>query len=210
AFSQPEHFAALRQQLLQSEHPPFLCLIIPPSRPNEATLAANYQLQNAPTVEAALPIFIHSYHLPNGTDNGNGYKRQTITDRLTEVHQGMETPLPDTNFNFPSLLKKRQYLLGSGVLTLLLVLSAVIVPFLFFIPSPSSKPSAPATMPLGMLAFGSSGQFNPDLTQGYNDTITLSLRSISTPPQGMSYYIWLMPDPGDDATQPLLISTLHA
>jgi hypothetical protein len=61
---------------------------------------------------------------------------------------------------------------------------------------------------VGTLAFTDSGQYDPDTTVGYNDIVTLSLHSLTTPQTGMAYFAWLLPDQGDDGTPPLLLGRL--
>src|SRR5262249_30695472 len=41
-----------------------------------------------------------------------------------------------------------------------------------------------------------SGQYDPNMTVGYNDIVTLSLHDLPLPPNGTAYIAWLMPDPG--------------
>ncbi|BCL79540.1 hypothetical protein ccbrp13_20050 [Ktedonobacteria bacterium brp13] len=59
-----------------------------------------------------------------------------------------------------------------------------------------------------MMTFTSSGQFDPALTSGYNDVVTLSLQHVTPPPAGMVYGVWLMPDKADDETMPLILGHL--
>ncbi len=212
AFSLPEHFIALRHLLADRERPPFLCLVIPSLRVNEAGLAAQYGIQNASSVEEALQSLVHA-SLPNEEDHSfpSGYvaptPQTTNHGRVTEERWGVETAPPQAP-RFTRDSKKRPYLLGAGIIALLLVASATLLPLMLATPTPP-QPIA-ATAPLGTLSFTSSGQFNLDITEGYNDIITLSLRSIPAPPAGMFYYAWLMPDQSDDSTVPLLLGTLHA
>jgi hypothetical protein len=58
------------------------------------------------------------------------------------------------------------------------------------------------------LAFTDSGQYDPGITVGYNDIVTLSLHSAATPQAGNAYLVWLLPDKGDDTTVPLLLGHL--
>jgi serine/threonine protein kinase len=69
--------------------------------------------------------------------------------------------------------------------------------------NPVSQPK-----PVGTLVFTDSGQYDPNTTVGYNDIVTLSLRSLTPPQTGMAYFAWLMPDQGDDATVPILLGRL--
>jgi serine/threonine protein kinase len=68
--------------------------------------------------------------------------------------------------------------------------------------------SPPKLVMVGTLTFTDSGQYDPSITVGYNDIVTLSLHSLTTPQTGMTYFVWLMPDQGDDGTVPLLLGRL--
>ncbi|GER86575.1 hypothetical protein KDW_07370 [Dictyobacter vulcani] len=91
---------------------------------------------------------------------------------------------------------------------LLLIASLIFVPLLLM-PTYAAHPQSTPTTPSGTLTFTSSGQFDPGTTRGYNDMITMSLRSVPAPPTGMSYDVWLLPDPGDDTTPPLLLHSFQ-
>ncbi len=106
--------------------------------------------------------------------------------------------------------KQRRMLLGIALVALLLIGSVLLYPVLLFTPTRSVPRVAAAPITPGTLSFGSSHQFNPSLTQGYNDLITLSLHGIPALSSGLAYDAWLMPDQSDDSTVPLLLGTLHA
>jgi len=65
-----------------------------------------------------------------------------------------------------------------------------------------------ASPALGTLAFTDSGQYDPHTTVGYNDIVTLSAHSLTVPEAGKAYSAWLLPDPTDDETVPLLLGRL--
>lgn len=111
------------------------------------------------------------------------------------------TPVTDVS-------KQRRFLFGTGMLALLLVVSALLFPVMLLTFSHPVLHAA-TIVPSGMLSFESSHQFNLGLTQGYNDIITLSMHGVPALSSGLSYDAWLMPDPSDDATVPLLLGTLH-
>src|SRR5579859_2795994 len=207
AFSQSEHFMALRYLLAEKGYPLFLCLIIPSRRASVVSLAAQYGIQSASSMEEALQSLVLS-HLPSKTEIGyvapppQRTKQPLVTERFWKV----EVPTSAQGSLFIRGAKKHPYLL-SAIIALLLVASAMALPLMLFTPT-SSQPSA--TGLLGTLMFKSSWQFNPSSTEGYNDVITLSLRNIPPPSAGMGYYAWLMPDQSDDATVPLLLGSLHA
>jgi eukaryotic-like serine/threonine-protein kinase len=62
---------------------------------------------------------------------------------------------------------------------------------------------------VGKLTFTDSRQYDPATTVGYNDIVTLSLHDLTTPQTGMAYFVWLLPDQGDERTVPLLLGRLR-
>jgi hypothetical protein len=208
AFRQPAHFIALRHLLAEGAHPPFLCLVIPSRRTQETVLATRYSIQHASSVEDALQSLVHS-SLPKETEKRyeEPVSQTSKQGQTTEELRREEIAVLQSAPTFIRGSKKRPYLLGAGSIVLLFVASAILLPFMLFTPTHSQLDAA--VNPLGTLVFTSSDQFNPRTTEGYNDIITLSLRSIPTPPADMFYYAWLMPDQSDDATVPLLLGTLH-
>ncbi|GCE15018.1 hypothetical protein KTT_48770 [Tengunoibacter tsumagoiensis] len=95
------------------------------------------------------------------------------------------------------------------VLVLMLLASLIVVPLLLLPTHPTTIKRNTETGPIGTLMFGSSGQFDPSITRGYNDIIMMSLHSIPPPPAGLCNDVWLLPDAGDDTIPPLLIDSLH-
>jgi len=82
---------------------------------------------------------------------------------------------------------------------------------LVLLPSLSSGQTALKTssaIPVGELAFTSSGQLDPLSSQGLNDVLSLSLHDLSSPAAGSAFYGWLMPDPTDRQTPPLLLGKI--
>ncbi len=110
--------------------------------------------------------------------------------------------------------KWRPSFLIPGLFAALLAASALLLPLLL---GPTQIQPAQARVgrdrdvstEVGTAAFLSSGQVDQGLTQGYNDLLTLNFHSLPTPPAGLTYYAWLMPDPADDVTPPLLLGILH-
>jgi len=95
------------------------------------------------------------------------------------------------------------------LITFLLVISAVLFPVLLSKQQPLiAKPPAPQAMLVGQLAFTSSGQLDPSSSQGLNDIVTVNLHDLLAPASGKSLFAWLLPDPSDDNTQPLLLGKL--
>jgi hypothetical protein len=116
---------------------------------------------------------------------------------------------------FSPLLLASYYLVAHIVgfslfLALLALVSISLIP-LMLLPTPERLQQQTMAMPqpFGMLSFLSSGQFNPSLTAGYNDTLVLTIPNLFPPPMGMVYGVWLMPDKTDDSTAPLLLGTLQ-
>lgn len=124
------------------------------------------------------------------------------------------TPLP---VHAPQAAQKRPAMwrrvsLIAAMAALLIVAGVVLLPALL-----SAQPGlttnarslpAPAITTVGQVSFTSSGQLDPSSSKGFNDIVTVTLHSLSTPASGQSYYAWLMPDKADDNTQPLLLGRL--
>jgi serine/threonine protein kinase len=89
------------------------------------------------------------------------------------------------------------------VVVLLVLVSSTIVSLVVL----SSGHASPTSV--GTLAFTDSGQYDPNTTVGYNDIVTLSLHSLTTPQTGNAYFAWLLPDQGDDAAVPILLGRLQ-
>ena len=200
-----EHFLALRSFLRTSKHPPFL-LVIPPQRSQETTLAIRHGVAYASSIEDALRTLaiVSQREEMDPSSQVTNTKRHRITETLPQV----EEPSLQNASTLVSTTRKRPAL-NAGVIIALLLLSLIAVPLLLLPPFPTTPKTSPAAAPVGVLAFMSSGQFDPSTTRGYNDIITMSLRSLPAPDRGRFYYIWLLPDSGDDTTPPLLIGSLH-
>jgi hypothetical protein len=193
AFSRSEHFVALAHLFAENERLPFFCCIIPPQREQVLALATTYGIRHAPSMEDAFQVFEH----------------------VSLSHDAHSSPSLEPARSLPSpqtLPKTRQPLLSARKMALFLVISALLLPVMLLIPTRPTHPvhPIPAAIPVGTFSFESSNQFNPTLTQGYNDIVKLSLSRIPAPPQGFFYAAWLMPDPSDDSTVPLLLGIFHA
>jgi hypothetical protein len=88
-------------------------------------------------------------------------------------------------------------------LVVLLVLTSSTIVSLAVLGSGHASPST-----VGTLTFTDSEQYDPNITVGYNDIVTLSLHSLTNPQAGNAYFAWLMPDQTDDGTVPLLLGRL--
>ena len=123
-------------------------------------------------------------------------------------------PSPVVAFKFPPPLRpwraKKANLIAWAVV--LLVLASSIIVSLNALEGGHANPVHTSTIPktVGTLTFTNSGQYDPASIVGYNDIVTLSLHSLTTPQTGMAYFVWLMPDQGDDEVPPLLLARLSA
>ena len=106
-------------------------------------------------------------------------------------------------------LKKRQLIVTICVALLVVVVMALL-PWLLSTPSAVqlSAAAVPAAQ-VGQIVFGSSGQLNPNSSQGINDQIQLQLHIAARSPASTSLYAWLLPDTSNDEQVPLLLGTLH-
>jgi len=134
-------------------------------------------------------------------------------ENTSGAHHDSATSFPETHIPpLPRRSATRRVGLIATMVALLVVAGTVLLPALF-----SAQPSLLGTMnpggvaavtTVGQVAFISSGQLDPSSSRGLNDMITMSLHHLATPPAEQSYYGWLMPDPTDDATKPLLLGKL--
>jgi len=94
----------------------------------------------------------------------------------------------------------------------LLEIAVAVLLAAFYVTHPvlaTTQSAAPVALPSrGQVSFGNSGQLDPASSKGLNDTITVSLHGLAVPAAGQSDYAWLMPDPSDDTTRPLLLGKL--
>jgi TIR domain len=114
-------------------------------------------------------------------------------------------PEPGTHSPKPT----RRRMLTTLLITVLLLAGSLLS--LLLLIAQSSPPKGPIVAPnplVGSVSFLSSGQLDPTSSQGLNDTIIMSLHNLSPPARGQSYYAWLMPDPTDDTTRPVLLGRL--
>jgi MFS family permease len=149
-----------------------------------------------------------------GEDPGVGYRQQVL---FPDWPIQATAPLP----GIPSLTSSRlahrrpaprRMMLFVAAIAVLELAAAVPLSILYARQlgpeNASAHPAAPAAVSVGEIAFSSSEQFDPTSSKGLNDTITVSLHNLATAPKGQSYYAWLMPDPTDDDTRPLLLGKL--
>jgi hypothetical protein len=205
-FRDTEHFLAVTHLLAERRHPPYLCLSIPPHRRDIVALATTSGIPYTSSIEDAIYAFEHTVRAHVTTASSFNASQSLLRMETGEEERSSgEEPSPYRMLKAPpSPLRRSQ-------MALLLVVSALLLSVTLLVPLHLAPPPtpAPAIVPLGTFSFESSGQFNPTLTEGYNDIVTLSLRSIPAPPKGFSYDAWLLPDPSDDSTVPLLLGSLH-
>ena len=115
------------------------------------------------------------------------------------------TPPPVSPVKFPPSV--RSWRAWKGNLIAWVAVLVVLMGTTIFSINMLSRGHASPTL-VGTLAFTDSGQYDSTSTVGYNDIVSLSLHSLTTPGTGMAYFAWLLPDPGDDGTPPLLLGRL--
>lgn len=206
--SQPDHFVSLRHLFTEVAHPPLIHLVIPPWRANEAALAAYYGFPRSASIEEALRVVSSSFFRERRFPSESTALREKPFHARVERVRKDETSPPLSPLPSPTRkVRGRVFLIGGGLLLTLVVASALLLP-LMLTPTQSQAGTAGVGSTVGTLAFLSSGQVDQDLTQGYNDLITLNLHGLPAPHAGETYYAWLMPDPSDEATAPLLLGTV--
>ncbi len=125
---------------------------------------------------------------------------------LSAAHNVQSTaPPPVSPVKFPPSVRPRRAWKGN-LIAWVAVLVVLIGTTIFSINVLSRGHASPTLV--GTLAFTDSGQYDPTSTVGYNDIVTLSLHSLTTPGTGMAHFVWLLPDQGDDGTPPLLLGRL--
>ena len=103
--------------------------------------------------------------------------------------------------------KSRLTVLIAALLLLLLVGSGLGT-FFWFSHTGQTKRFIPITHLVGQAFFDSSGQSNENSSQGINDELQINLTNISAPPQGKSYFAWLLSDTGTSPQTSLLLGKL--
>jgi hypothetical protein len=86
------------------------------------------------------------------------------------------------------------------LLLLLTVGSMLLLPLML-------SPLPPPTLPFGSLSFTDSGQYYPATSAGTSDRVTLQVQHL--PPAATPYAAWLMADPSDTHTPPILLGRLQ-
>lgn len=130
------------------------------------------------------------------------------------AYETNEEQLPVSVFVPPSHRRqprKKQLVFITVVVSLLVVVSAFLVPILLPQPITLTPPSQPATVAknVGRISFTSSGQLDPNSSHGLNDVVHIDLGGLLPPAPGKSDYAWLLPDTSQNEQQPILLGTLQ-
>jgi len=106
---------------------------------------------------------------------------------------------------------KKQIALITVVVSLLVAVSALLLPILLAQPGQLATASHQVTASpiVGHVYFTSSGQLNPTSSEGLNDVVHLVLGGLLPPAPGKSYYAWLLPDTSHDEQQPVFLGALQ-
>ncbi len=213
--SQPDHFLALWRLLTEQGHPPSVHLVIQEAQSLTAWLASRFGFSHSASLEAALHALLNDsssntlpFHegalIPPAMASFAPQPEQKRSFQDDAHPGGNLSPVPPALHSAPS--RKGTSILLSALFGVLLVISVLFARLLLAVLPP---PLHPVAQIAGVLTFTSSGQVDSALTEGYNDIITLTFsHTLPSPPAGMAYVAWLMPDPTDDATLPLLLGML--
>ncbi len=100
---------------------------------------------------------------------------------------------------------RRTLLIGLIILLILLLLGSGLIALNLL----THTTSTTQVNPIVGYAFFTSSKLETDFSaQGINDELQIDLHNISTPPQGKSYYAWLLSDKSSDSNKVLLIGPL--
>jgi hypothetical protein len=147
-------------------------------------------------------------------------ERSAITEENNREQRGEElwlpheTQLPVSVSSSPSPGRppgRKQIMLITVVVSLLVVASALLLPILLAQPGQLASTSHPVTAAtlVGRVFFTSSGQLDPTSSQGLNDVVHVDLSDLMPPATGKSDYAWLLPDTSHNELQPVLLGTLQ-
>jgi len=147
-------------------------------------------------------------------------ERSAATEENGREQQAEEPSLPhDTQFPLgvsPQSFSRqqsgrKQLALVAVVVSLLLAVSALLLPILLAQPgklATASRPVTTATI-VGHVFFTSSGQLDPTSSEGLNDVVHIDLGDLTPPAPGKSDYAWLLPDTSHDEQQPVFLGALQ-
>lgn len=114
---------------------------------------------------------------------------------------------------FPHAARSRAR--GKGMLNPWLLASVAVLLLAAFVTigtlllAPQNNGAAPANQIVGHAYFVNSGQFNGNGPQGINDELQLNLAGIPDPPDGKTYYAWLLADRSVSESLPISLGPLR-
>jgi len=157
-------------------------------------------------------------HDPFLTDEQD--ERSAATEENSREQQAGETWLPHQTHllsgvsHAPSPRRppeRKQIALIAVVVSLLVAMSALLLPILLAQPGKLATASHPVTTApiVGHVFLTSSGQLNPTSSEGLNDMVHIDLSGLMPPATGKSDYAWLLPDTSHDEQQPVFLGTLQ-
>jgi serine/threonine protein kinase len=198
--SDPSPYRTVQEEVQQSQSPPVMDAL--PQTPSSAMRTR--QLTGSPPASGAEFPVISTSSTPASLAHPSAEQNAQATP-LPPVSDVKFPPTP------PFLRTVRSRRAGRGnllawLVALFVLVGATLVSLITLANGRASPASAPETA--GTLTFTDTGQYDPNLTVGYNDIVTLSLHGLTTPQTGNAYFVWLMPDQGDDGTIPILLGRL--
>jgi hypothetical protein len=140
---------------------------------------------------------------PSFTDEQD--ERSAATEENGHEQRGEELWLPHETQLSPGVSPppsnrrqpgRKQLALIAVVVSLMVAMSALLLPILLAQPGRLATASQPLTAAsiVGHVYFMSSGQLNPTSSEGLNDVVHLDLSGLTPPASGKSDYAWLLPD----------------
>ncbi len=172
-----------------------------PSPQSAPGFASNAALDRGPDASGA---FMHSSNRPTGPASGNSgsYPQTPGPNSTVFINDTPPSASPLSNASASVLIPtppgssqsrrpRRKQVIIALLIALLLVTASMST---LLVLTHTAKPSAPANGIVGNAFFISSGQLNPDNSQGINDQVQLDLHTVPDPPAGKAYYAWLLAD----------------
>ncbi len=147
-------------------------------------------------------------------------ERSAATEESSREQQGEEpwlpheTQLPPGISSPPSSRRppeRKQLAFIAVVVSLLVAVSALLLPVLLAQPGKLATASHPVTSApiVGRVFFTSSGQLDPTSSEGLNDVLHIELGGLTPPASGKSDDAWLLPDTSQDEQQPVFLGALQ-
>ncbi len=160
-----------------------------PSAPITGTGAASTPASMSPVSNSGIPVTPLPANSTPPLPATAPVQMQTQNTPPSMTHQVLSltsTPVPRSGS------KRRRWLLVGLVAAIVLIVGASLGTF-FLVMHQNTARSVSGT-PGGVAFFFSSGQMNPDNSQGIEDGIQVTLKNIPSPSPGKSYYAWLLSD----------------